>query len=111
MTMPLILRAVLDFIEKRKLDSGRSDLGYALYNLFFALFTIYLPILFQAATLIFGFVRSKQDVKARKHHESLLTSEGGRNSTHRGSTLLNEDDRDPSFFDPPLEFYSDNYTA
>ena len=61
-------------------------------------------------TLIFGFVRSKQDVKnGRKDHSSLLGDREGSNL--HGSTLINEldGDRDPSFFDPPLEFYNENY--
>ena len=62
LTIPLIIRAVLDaLLLDDKWEYFWSSGGYkiAVYNLIFISLVNYLPMLLQISSLIFGFVRQK----------------------------------------------------
>ena len=70
LTVPLTFRAIFNFIKIVSPefynyileDPGRN----ALYNFFFFVFSTYLPIIGQITSLVFGFVRHRQQQNLRK---------------------------------------------
>lgn len=63
LTVPLTFRAIFDGIKIIFPESmeyiNRSYLRNSIYNLFFFLFTTYLPIIGQITSLVFGFARHR----------------------------------------------------
>lgn len=63
LTTPLIIRCLMDSLQSWPAFSeftNKSNKRVAIYNLVFFFLTTYILILSQTATLVFGFLRSKQ---------------------------------------------------
>lgn len=79
LTVPLTFRAVFDTIKVISPDfMAWVDLNYtrnAIYNFFFFLLTTYMPIIGQIMSLVFGFVRHKQERKKRHKKKKAKPSE------------------------------------
>ncbi len=63
LTLPLVIRCVMDSLQSWKKYYNYTHRNTALYNLIMFLVTTYLLILSQIASLVFGFVRSQQNKK------------------------------------------------
>ena len=71
LTLPLLIRCLMDFLQNWKAFYNYTHQNTALYNLIFFLATTYILILSQIATLVFGFVRSQQNKKIVKQKKEI----------------------------------------
>ena len=60
LTLPLLLRSLVDIGFQYWFIWPSDDFGEAGYNDIFTILTDYLPVVCQVASLVFGFVRNKQ---------------------------------------------------
>ena len=122
LTFPLTFRAILDALNQ---DAAwykwwvQGNL-YRLTTYNVVIFTLgtYLPALAQITSLVFGFVRQKQQVKLFKHYDegsarrksdaepdSALRDRSNENSLASDNTFNDGKSSSNSFFDPPIENY------
>ena len=96
LSVPLIARGILDLARALNDDFDLFILyNIAIYSPSFYILTDLLPLLFQQSSLIFGYIRNKQEKQFRK------TENEGMPDLRSGITYTCSD---TTFFDPPLLF-------
>jgi hypothetical protein len=90
LTIPPILRCFFDWLQTFPnyyawIHSGSSSI--TTYNLLFFVFTTYILILSQGATLLFGLVRYRQKIEFRENKKQLKLSLNRESSTTEGSFI------------------------
>lgn len=102
LSVPLIARGILDLTRAFSQDFDFFILyNMAIYSPCFYILTDLLPALFQLSSLIFGYIRNKQEKQFRKHERQ----EEGMQDLRSGITYTCSD---TTFFDPPLLMVTSN---
>lgn len=96
----MIIEGAIELIILNEDSKAKLQYNLAFYNAFEFLFCYLLPTIFQLNTLIFGYLRKKEDNQGKDGFpsvESFLTN---------NSNTSVPNSRKDSYFDPPLRKYS-----
>ena len=106
LSVPLIARGILDLARALNKDFDLFILyNIAIYSPSFYVLTDLIPLLFQLSSLIFGYIRNKQEKQFRKNERQ---GEEGMPDMRSGITYTCSD---TTFFDPPLLFQTSQHPS
>ena len=105
LSLPLMLRAIVDFLRfsVTSIETYINE-NDEVYNIFVFLFLDCIPLCFQLSTLIFGYIRQRDNKKYTLEVDGALIGDNTRAYTRESETdaFTNNSSMGQSYFDPPL---------